>query len=138
MFTDFLKIITLNLFLKMINERIPDNIKKFRELKNVTRKAISDHLGMTVNGYAKIEQGNVDVTFKKLEIIAKFLDVELHDIIDFDPSHILGNHVSNKKYTPSKHDTYSQNLSDFDYTQKLIESLERENNLLREKLSNKK
>lgn len=119
-----------------LHQKISHNIKKFRELKNITRKILADHLDMTLSGYAKIEQGNVDITIKKLESIAEFLDVELYYMLDFDASKFLCNSLdSEENLTSNNNYRFDKNSVNLVYFQKLIESLERENALLREKLS---
>ncbi len=60
------------------------NIKKIRELKNLTREYVADELKMSTSGYGKIERGEVDLTISKLVKIAKVLGVSLEFIFKFD------------------------------------------------------
>lgn len=62
------------------------NIKKIRELKNLTREYVADELKMSTSGYGKIERGEVDITISKLVKIAKVLDVSIEFIFKFDVS----------------------------------------------------
>ncbi len=62
------------------------NIKKIRELKNLTREYVADELKMSTSGYGKIERGEVDLTISKLVKIAKVLDVSIEFIFKFDVS----------------------------------------------------
>lgn len=60
------------------------NIRKIRELKNLTREYVADELKMS--GYGKIERGEEDLTVSKLIEIAKVLDVSTEFIFEFDIS----------------------------------------------------
>lgn len=62
------------------------NIRKIRELKNLTREYVAEELKMSMSGYGKIERGEVDLTVTKLIEIAKVLDVSVEFIFKFDVS----------------------------------------------------
>ncbi|TDD93417.1 helix-turn-helix domain-containing protein [Flavobacterium cellulosilyticum] len=62
------------------------NIRKIRELKNLTREFVADELKMTASGYGKIERGDVDLTVSKLIEISKVLEVSIEFIFKFDIS----------------------------------------------------
>jgi transcriptional regulator with XRE-family HTH domain len=76
-------------------KQILDNIKKFRELKNMTREEIADKIEMSVSGYSKIERGEVDLTVNKLHKIAEILELDISQIMNFDASQIFN--VNNNK-----------------------------------------
>jgi transcriptional regulator with XRE-family HTH domain len=61
-----------------------ENIRKIRELKNLTREFVAAELKMSTSGYGKIERGDVDLTVSKLIEIAKVLDVSIEFIFKFD------------------------------------------------------
>lgn len=61
-----------------------ENIRKIRELKNLTREFVVAELKMSTSGYGKIERGDVDLTVSKLIEIAKVLDVSIEFIFKFD------------------------------------------------------
>lgn len=46
---------------------ISANIKKYRELKGLTREVVASELDMSVSGYSKIERGEIDLTITKLQ-----------------------------------------------------------------------
>lgn len=60
------------------------NIRKIRELKNLTREYVAEELKMSMSGYGKIERGEVDLTVTKLSEISKVLDVSVEFIFKFD------------------------------------------------------
>jgi transcriptional regulator with XRE-family HTH domain len=62
------------------------NIRKIRELKNLTREFVAAELKMSTSGYGKIERGDVDLTVSKLIEIANVLKVSTEFIFKFDTS----------------------------------------------------
>lgn len=68
----------------MIKSNVYLNIRKIRELKNMTREYVSEELKMSMSGYGKIERGEVDLTVSKLTEISKVLDVSMEFIFKFD------------------------------------------------------
>lgn len=64
--------------------RVYENIRKIRELKNLTREFVAAELKMSTSGYGKIERGDVDLTVSKLIEISKILHVSIEFIFKFD------------------------------------------------------
>ncbi|RTY73095.1 XRE family transcriptional regulator [Flavobacterium sp. LS1P28] len=87
------------------------NIKKIRELKNLTRDFVAAELEMSTSGYGKIERGEIDLTISRVVQIAEVLSVSVFDILFFDAEiffikdnipievNISKNYVERKKYT---------------------------------------
>ncbi|KQW99247.1 helix-turn-helix transcriptional regulator [Flavobacterium sp. Root420] len=80
-----------------MNPAVYKNIKKIRELKNLTRDYVADELKMSTSGYGKIERGEVDLTVSKLEKIADVLDVSIEFIFRFDVSLFFENRTNRRK-----------------------------------------
>ncbi|WP_264565382.1 helix-turn-helix domain-containing protein [Flavobacterium sp. N3904] len=70
----------------MMKSNVYVNIRKIRELKNLTREYVAEELNMSMSGYGKIERGEVDLTVSKLIEIAKVLDVSTEFIFKFNVS----------------------------------------------------
>jgi transcriptional regulator with XRE-family HTH domain len=68
---------------------IGNNIKKLRELKNLTQTYMSERLNMSLSGYSKIERDETDISLKRLKQIAEVLDTDYSTILDFDESKIF-------------------------------------------------
>jgi transcriptional regulator with XRE-family HTH domain len=66
-----------------------ENIKKFRELKNMTREDLADRLEMSLSGYSKLERGEVELTVNKMYRIAEILEISVSQILNFDASQIF-------------------------------------------------
>ncbi|MFN5628467.1 MAG: helix-turn-helix domain-containing protein, partial [Bacteroidota bacterium] len=56
---------------------IGNNIKKYREIKNLTRESVAAEMDMSVSGYSKIERNEVDLTVSKVKKIAEVLGVDV-------------------------------------------------------------
>ncbi len=64
-------------------------IKKMRELRNFTQEYIAEKLGITQSGYSKMETGEVEIPFIRLEQIAIILSVKVEDLINFDEKNVF-------------------------------------------------
>ncbi len=69
--------------------KVGNKIKKLRELKNYTQEFMATSLNLSPNGYGKIERDEVDVTLTRLDEIAKVLEVDALQILNFDEKHIF-------------------------------------------------
>lgn len=79
----------------MDTKNVYQNIKKFRELKGLTREFVSGELDMSVSGYSKIERGEIDLSLSKLERISKIIGVSVSQIMNFDSKNIFN--ISNNE-----------------------------------------
>ena len=105
-------------------KQVIDNIKKFRELKNMTRDEIAARLEMSLSGYSKLERGEVELTINKLFKIAELLEVSVSQILNFDASQIFNvtnNQVVNGVEVKEQHNHYKD-----EYKDKYIQLLEAE------------
>jgi transcriptional regulator with XRE-family HTH domain len=98
-------------------KEVIENIKKFRELKNLTRDEIADKLEMSLSGYSKLERGEVEITLTKLYRIADILEISVSQILNFDASQIFNvsnnqvvNGVEVKEQTNNYTDIYKATL----------------------------
>ena len=111
--------------------KIYERIRKLREIKDLTRIELADHLDVSLSGYSKIEQGCVEITISKLMAIAEYLNVDVRQLIDPNVACIdtllnfSGNNTSAENKALKK---------EVNYLNKIIYSLERENSLLRCKI----
>lgn len=68
---------------------IGHKVKKLRELKNFTQNHMAQELGITQSAYSKMELGESEITFKKLERISEILGISLEDISSFNEQMIF-------------------------------------------------
>ena len=67
--------------MEMESARIGEKIRKIRELKGLKQSNLADKLGMTMNGYGKIERGETTITMERLEQISNALDMKVLDLL---------------------------------------------------------
>ena len=60
---------------------INEKIRFFRESKNWSQEEMAKKLGMSTQGYAKIERGENGINFQRLENIAKILEVNILELL---------------------------------------------------------
>lgn len=70
---------------------IGTKIKNIRELKNYTQEFVAGKLKMTQAGYSKLERGETDIAYSKIEEVAKVLGVTTEEIIAFDQQRFFNN-----------------------------------------------
>ncbi|WP_395654394.1 helix-turn-helix domain-containing protein [Flavobacterium sp.] len=114
--------------------KIGENIKKFRELKNLTREQMASELGLSLSGYSKIERDEVDLTISRVQQIAEVLQVELSQILNFDATQIFN--ISNNQMVQGFGTKVENHNHSDDYREKYIKLLEIENESLKNQLKN--
>lgn len=77
---------------------VGNKIKQLRELRNFTQSHMAEQLGLSVNGYGKIERDETDISLNRLNQIAKVLETELSTILNFDSNQVF-NQYNNKSAT---------------------------------------
>lgn len=65
---------------------IGHKIKKLRELKNLTQTHVAEKLGVSQSAYSKMELGESEVTFNRLEKISEILEMKPEEVISFNES----------------------------------------------------
>src|SRR5689334_11226582 len=115
---------------------IGNNIKKFRELKDITREQIASDLDMSLSGYSKIERGEIDLTISRMEKIAELLGVDVSQLLNFDASQIF-NVSNNKSVQGLAAKAENMHFHGDSYAEKYIRILETENERLKKLLGEK-
>lgn len=125
---------------------IGEKIKKVRELKNYTQEYMAEQLQISQSQYSRIESGESDLLYSRLEQIAKILETSISEIDNIDEaiSFISKNKIKGKEVNHFKAKN-NLNLTTkeeglYQETKKLyeqiIQQLEKENAYLRELLNN--
>lgn len=113
-------------------QKISDSIKKFRELKNITREQMAEELSMSLSGYSKVERGEVDLSITKIYKIASVLKVEVPQILNFDASQVFNlQYSTNALGAGAKESVF--NLKSDQYREKYVQLLEAEVERLKQK-----
>jgi transcriptional regulator with XRE-family HTH domain len=64
--------------------KIGSSIRKIREIKGLKQENVAQKLGLTTNGYGKIERGESQINLERLNQIAEIFHVSPNDILDFN------------------------------------------------------
>lgn len=68
------------------------NIKKLRELRNLTQKYMADELSMTQANYSKLEAGEIDIPYSRIIQIAKLLKSNIEDLVSHNEKRVFNKH----------------------------------------------
>jgi transcriptional regulator with XRE-family HTH domain len=117
-------------------QNLGNKIKKLRELKNLTQSYMASELGITQSTYSKIEIGEIDISFSKLEKISEVLEMSPEEIFTFNENMIFnvmhnlnGNngYVINKGLSETEVQLYKDQIvslkNEVEHLKKVIDSL---------------
>jgi transcriptional regulator with XRE-family HTH domain len=82
----------------MDNLNIGHKIKKLRELKNLTQEHMANSIGISQGAYSRMELGETEITYSKLEKISEELELKPEEIIAFNESvvfNVMNNQTGN-------------------------------------------
>jgi transcriptional regulator with XRE-family HTH domain len=82
----------------MENLKIGHKIKKLRELKNLTQEHMAKSIGISQGAYSRMELGETEITYSKLERISEELGMKPEEIIAFNESlvfNVMNNQTGN-------------------------------------------
>jgi transcriptional regulator with XRE-family HTH domain len=82
----------------MDNLKIGHKIKKLRELRNLTQEHMANSIGLTQGAYSRMELGETEITYSKLEKISAELGMKPEDVIAFNESmvfNVMNNQTGN-------------------------------------------
>lgn len=66
-----------------------DKIKSLREQRDWTQEEMAEKLGLTRNGYAKIERGESLPSLERLDEIAKIFDVNVVELLNLNEKNVI-------------------------------------------------
>ena len=66
--------------------KIGNSLRKIREIKGLKQETVAKKLGLTTNGYGKIERGESNLNLDRLNQIADVFGISTQDILNFDES----------------------------------------------------
>jgi transcriptional regulator with XRE-family HTH domain len=115
------------------------NIKRLREFKNYTQEYVAEQLQISQTAYSKIERDETDVSFSKLNKIAKILGVNVNDIINTNDEKLWLSITYGQNFDNSNNGiVIKQSISknEKDLYEKLIEEMREEISFLKETIRN--
>jgi transcriptional regulator with XRE-family HTH domain len=69
--------------------KINQKIKKLRELKNLTQEYVASAIGISQGAYSRLELGESEINFSRLEKISVVLHMKPEEIIAFNDKALL-------------------------------------------------
>lgn len=115
---------------------IGTKIKKLRELKNLTQEHMATVIGVTQSAYSRLEMGETEITYSKLERIAGELGMKPEEVIAFNESMVFnvmhnqtgnGLIIQNNSLNNEERELYKQQIESLKeevaYLKKIIDSL---------------
>ncbi len=124
--------------------KINEKIKLIRSLKSWTQEQFADKLGITTHAYAKMERGETEVNFSRLQQIAEIMEMDLLQLLTLDEKNIFNSSYDyNSHYNCSLYQINSlnegtekdkfiieQQKKEIEYLKKEVHYLKEINNLL--------
>ena len=62
---------------------LTDKIRAFRTIKNLSQENMAQMIGISSTAYAKLERGETEMSYTRLEQVAQVLEVRVTDLINF-------------------------------------------------------
>lgn len=93
-----------------------DTIRELREQRNWTQEYMAEQLGLTRNGYAKIERGESTPSLERLDEIAKLFGISVIDLLKLSDKSII-------LQTQNQQANYYQNYTNSENLQNEIDKL---------------
>ena len=113
---------------------LSDQIKFIRSSKGWTQEDVAEKLDISTHAYSKIERGETDVNFSRLQQIAKVMEIELPDLLGLSEKNIFN--FTGDNNTQFHH--WQINSSSIEHTEKanlIIEQQKKEIDYLKQQVS---
>lgn len=106
---------------------IGKNIRRLRLNKGYSQEYMADCLDISQVAYGKIENEKTKLQFTTLEVIAKILEIEVHELINMDDKfvcNIKNNKIGDNCQVVGQIDTFNNNYGDKDLVILCIQQIE--------------
>jgi len=120
----------------MDNINIGHKIKKLRELKNLTQEHMAKSIGITQGAYSRMELGETEITYSRLEKISEELGMKPEEVIAFNESlvfNVMNNQtgnglvINNNQMSDTEKNSFEQQIlllkEENSYLKKVIDGL---------------
>ena len=120
----------------MENLKIGHKIKKLRELKNLTQEHMANSIGISQGAYSRMELGETEITYSRLEKISEQLGMKPQEVIAFNESVVFnvmnnqtgnGRVINNNQISEADKNLYEQQIEilkeENAYLKKVIDGL---------------
>jgi len=118
---------------------LPEKLKLIRSLKGWTQETVAEKLSISTHAYAKIERGETDPHYSRLQQIAEVMGIDLSQLFGLDGKNILNlnengdNNTLCQNVKPSIGQTELQ--QELEKAQLMIEQQQKEIDYLKQQVS---
>jgi transcriptional regulator with XRE-family HTH domain len=105
-------------------KKIGDKIRVLRTEKGYSQEDLASELNISPSGLAKIERGESDITFKKLEKIAAFFELNIVEILNLASISYYNFRTKNGFNSKTIHNAYANPEISKETIEKLIQTVE--------------
>lgn len=74
---------------------IGEKIRKLREFRQYSQDYVAKKLKITQGAYSRMEQGEIDVSFSRLEKVAEVLEMPVEKLVGYDDKQMMINYITN-------------------------------------------
>jgi transcriptional regulator with XRE-family HTH domain len=74
-----------------MNKKLGVKLRKLRELKGYSQEYMASQLGTSQRAYSKLETNHTKISWDKISEIAKTLEIEPIDLLNFDDNLVFNN-----------------------------------------------
>jgi len=129
---------------------LSEKLKFMRLFKGLSQEEVAEQLGLSTVGYGKIERGETDVSWSRLQQIAQAMEIELEQLLgltennvfnfignskDFNIHSLVQNYLTEMNPHGAIYLTESQCTHELEKCRLLIQQHEKENTLLRKQIA---
>lgn len=120
--------------------QLHEKIHLMRTIKGLSQEDIAEKLGITANGYGKIERGETDIQWSRLQQIADVLDITIKELVSLGDNAFLnlnlGNieHYQNNNIAPEQVNLYNGKELELEKINLLLKQKDKEILLLEEQV----
>lgn len=121
--------------------QLSEKIGWMRKVKGWSQEDMATKLGMSINGYAKIERGETDLPLSRLEKISEILEIGLLDLIGLEDRGVFNiasshdqSHFSNYIYSSQDAVELEKAKLEINYLKDIVAQKDKEIACLRELL----
>ncbi len=116
--------------------QLHEKIHLMRTIKGLSQEDIAEKLGISPNGYGKIERGETDVQWSRLQQIAEILGVTVKDLVTLgDKTFVNLNLGRDQNNNMASEQTNCETKYELEKANLLIEQKDKEIHLLQEQIA---
>lgn len=73
---------------------IGEKIRKLREFRQYSQEYVAKKLKITQGAYSRMEQGEIDLPFSRLEKVAEVLEMPVEKLVGYDDKQMMINYIT--------------------------------------------